>query len=85
MAGGIIPTERGHLPVRWLILFLLCMALIGSYYCKLVNYGKLCIHHLRVGTGYDNPSALQNQVRRCVPASARSNVRKHALDPNMRN
>lgn len=36
MAGGGatgVATERGHLPVRWLMLVLLCVALLGSYYC----------------------------------------------------
>jgi hypothetical protein len=48
MAGSDLSSlaqSRSDLPHRWLMLALLCTALIGSYYV------------------YDNPTALENQVR----------------------
>lgn len=29
----VLATQRSQLKDRWLMLFLLCMALVGSYYC----------------------------------------------------
>ena len=39
------PTTKAALRVRWVVLILACIMMIGNYYC------------------YDNPSALQDQMK----------------------
>eukprot|EP01138_Halocafeteria_seosinensis_P010253 gb/GECG01010471.1/.p1 GENE.gb/GECG01010471.1/~~gb/GECG01010471.1/.p1 ORF type:complete len:188 (+),score=21.94 gb/GECG01010471.1/:1-564(+) len=62
-----IPVVRSQLKARWLMLFLLCMALIGSYYC----YDNPTAIHNQLASWYgvpsdasdDNPKATSFNVK----------------------